>query len=334
MTCQRRDSRSLFVSEETNEDAISSGAAGFLNTSTSTDCSGAVTRCKGEEDRSDRRLGPEVVMSLMAFDVFSKPSGLCHSLHTPVAPNTLSGLGHDYSCHEVFIIKESVMAGQSRGRGQTEEEDEVSTDSAGRRHDSQGRFASHSDDSDDQDSNSGSNGGRASRNQRGSQSRSTTERDGQGRFSSDDDDDNGNSSSTMRRQGQQSRTQGSSNHTSGESRDRDSQGRFSSDEDGGNGRGNGRGQRASGQSSSSSQGSTRLLSRAVRVLNEIETRLHELREELSQEQGSSSSPRSRSRSSSQYDDDDSDEDSEPVHGGQGRVKNPETDGRLKQNRDD
>ena len=53
-----------------------------------------------------------------------------------------------------------------------------------------------------------------------------------------------------------------------------------------------RGRSETGGSSNSSQnrsGNRSVISRAVRVLNEIETRLHELREELQDEQGGSSS---------------------------------------------
>jgi hypothetical protein len=59
----------------------------------------------------------------------------------------------------------------------------------------------------------------------------------------------------------------------------------------------------------------RVLSRAVRVLNEIEARIHELREEL-EEQGRGSGGGGEGGGS-----------------GRGQVKHPETDGRLKQNRD-
>jgi hypothetical protein len=58
------------------------------------------------------------------------------------------------------------------------------------------------------------------------------------------------------------------------------------------------------------------------VLNEIETRLHELREELQDEQGGSASMLSRQG------------DEESSSGSRGRVTHPENDRRLKQNRDD
>ena len=60
------------------------------------------------------------------------------------------------------------------------------------------------------------------------------------------------------------------------------------------------------------------MSRAARVLAGIESRIHELREELEGQDG-----RGGGRGS--------DEDGS---GGRGRVVNPETDRRLKQNRDD
>jgi hypothetical protein len=73
-----------------------------------------------------------------------------------------------------------------------------------------------------------------------------------------------------------------------------------------------------------------VISRAVRVLNEIETRLHELREELQDEQGGlSSQSRGSSRTSHREDDDD-----DTSNGSRGRVLHPESDRRLKQNRDD
>jgi hypothetical protein len=58
------------------------------------------------------------------------------------------------------------------------------------------------------------------------------------------------------------------------------------------------------------------------VLNEIESRLHELREELQDEQGGSTSMRSRQG------------DEEGTSGSRGRVTHPENDRRLKQNRDE
>jgi len=81
----------------------------------------------------------------------------------------------------------------------------------------------------------------------------------------------------------------------------------------------------------------RILSRAVRVLNEIESRLHELREELEEQTGGQSgsrSSRSRSSKSSDSEEGEEGEEDEAEAGGQGQVKHPETDRRLKQNRDD
>ena len=75
----------------------------------------------------------------------------------------------------------------------------------------------------------------------------------------------------------------------------------------------------------------RAMTKVLRVLNEIEHRVHELREELAEQTGTSlddaTPTRGRSRSTQQDDDD-------TESNGQGRVKNPESDGRLKQNRDD
>lgn len=91
------------------------------------------------------------------------------------------------------------------------------------------------------------------------------------------------------------------------------------------------------QGKGGSQGSKGVISRAIRVLNEIESRIEELKQELEEQSGSgsgsstqvsrSSGGRGNSRSSSNEDDEDE------TPGGQGRVKHPETDGRLKQNRD-
>ena len=86
----------------------------------------------------------------------------------------------------------------------------------------------------------------------------------------------------------------------------------------------------------------RVMNRAVRVLNEIETRIHELREELEEKFGGDAPPAAGTRRAAgssaggksragEADHDEEDGDSQ-AHG-QGRVKNPETDGRLKQNRD-
>ena len=76
----------------------------------------------------------------------------------------------------------------------------------------------------------------------------------------------------------------------------------------------------------------RAMTKVMRVLNEIEHRIHELREELAEQTGTSidETPGTRSRSRAGHDDEGDDTESN----GQGRVKNPETDGRLKQNRDD
>jgi hypothetical protein len=78
-------------------------------------------------------------------------------------------------------------------------------------------------------------------------------------------------------------------------RKHDSRGRFisggseSENEGGGNGRGgNGRGSRR-GRSGSQGQGTSRVISRAVRVLDEIESRIAELREELERQSSGSRS---------------------------------------------
>ncbi|HEX4614258.1 MAG TPA: hypothetical protein VH092_39185 [Urbifossiella sp.] len=100
-------------------------------------------------------------------------------------------------------------------------------------------------------------------------------------------------------------------------RKHDSRGRFASDDESEGGQG-GRSQGQSGirggRSSAGGTAQKRVISRAVRVLDEIEARIHELREEL-EAQGSSGGEEGGSG------------------GGRGQVRNPETDGRLKQNRD-
>jgi hypothetical protein len=132
------------------------------------------------------------------------------------------------------------------------------------------------------------------------------------------------------------RTQDEEETTDAAGRKHDGRGRFASDEESEGGRGgqNGRSQGSNGQTSQSGSGSQsgggskggrgaqggqnggaqkRVLSRAVRVLNEIEARIHELREELEEQGGSGEEGGSGS--------------------GRGQVKHPETDGRLKQNRE-
>jgi hypothetical protein len=218
----------------------------------------------------------------------------------------------------------SKMMATQTGRKNEEE----TLDDTGRRHDSQGRFVSEDDEQ----------GSRGRGGQGGRGRAQSGERDSQGRFASDDSDEDteeeGNGRGQSRSQGSRSQDgSGGGNRRNGsESRERDSQGRFSSDdeENGEEIRSGGRGQ-SSGQASSKPGGSggTRVITRAIRVLNEIETRLHELREELEEERGGSSSgSRSGSRSSSRDDDDGSSGE------GRGRVLHPETDRRLKQNRDD
>ena len=105
---------------------------------------------------------------------------------------------------------------------------------------------------------------------------------------------------------------------------------------------------AAGKSGSQSGNQTpasqkRAMTKVLRVLNEIEHRIHELREELAEQtgqsleelSGNSSRSRSRSNQSGQSQTSESDEHDDDVEAnGQGRVKHPETDGRLKQNRDD
>jgi len=71
-----------------------------------------------------------------------------------------------------------------------------------------------------------------------------------------------------------------------------------------------------------------VISRTIRVLDEIESRLQELREEL--EESESSSQRSGGSRASNRDDDDEESSGE----GRGRVLHPETDRRLKRNQDD
>ncbi len=87
--------------------------------------------------------------------------------------------------------------------------------------------------------------------------------------------------------------------------------------------------RSGGQSRAGGSGAAqkRVISKALRVLDEIEHRIHELREELAQQSGESAGTQARGRQ-----DDAEDGDDTRSHG-QGRVKHPETDGRLKQNRD-
>ncbi len=122
------------------------------------------------------------------------------------------------------------------------------------------------------------------------------------------------------------RTQDEEDTTDSAGRKHDGRGRFTSDDEseGSQGGQNGRSQ-ASGQNSRGGRaaqggrggqnegGQKRVLSRAARVLNEIEARIHELREELEEQSGSGGEGGSGS--------------------GRGQVKHPETDGRLKQNRD-
>ena len=74
----------------------------------------------------------------------------------------------------------------------------------------------------------------------------------------------------------------------------------------------------------------RVINRAVRVLDEIESRIHELREEL--EQGGVSTGRGgKAKADETTDAHDEAGDHEPH--AQGRVKNPETDKRVKANKD-
>ena len=83
------------------------------------------------------------------------------------------------------------------------------------------------------------------------------------------------------------------------------------------------------------------MTRAVRVLNEIETRIHELREELEHQAGSQSGgsnnggsqSRSSGKSSKSSGDDEENGDEEYGHT-KGAVRHPESDRRLKANRDD
>lgn len=122
--------------------------------------------------------------------------------------------------------------------------------------------------------------------------------------------------------------------TDDQGRQHDSRGRFTSGGDNDNSERSTSTEtaRGSGTSGGKAQQAQRVISRAVRVLDEIESRISELREEL-EEQGHGGG-RSSSRSSGSHYRAEEDEDEEVTSGGQGRVKNPATDGRLKNNRDD
>ena len=118
------------------------------------------------------------------------------------------------------------------------------------------------------------------------------------------------------------RSQDDEETTDAAGRKHDGRGRFSSGEESEGGRGgqNGRSQgneqaARGGQSGQGGASQKRVISRAVRVLNEIEARLHELREELEAQGGESGGGANGNGM------------------GRGQVKHPETDGRLKQNRD-
>jgi len=191
------------------------------------------------------------------------------------------------------------MATQTRGRT----DDDEMVDEAGRRHDSRGRFVS------DEGNDRGSDSGRSGESKRNG-SAGGRERDDRGRFESSDEDDD------SRGRSRQEASRGGS-----QDRERDDQGRFRSEDEGE--------ERSSrGRRGGRSRGG--VISRAIRVLDEIESRLHELREELEEEGGGSEAGGRGSRSSRR----DRDDEDDSSGGGRGRVLHPESDRRLKQNRDD
>lgn len=190
----------------------------------------------------------------------------------------------------------TTMATQTRRKT----DDDETTDEYGRHHDSHGRFTSTEGEGGNRGRN-GSNSGRSQSNGGRGSSASSRDRDERGRFESDDDQEEDEGGVQGRRASSDRSTQHHGMSEAG--------GKFSS--------------------SQNRIGNRGVISRAVRVLNEIETRLHELREELQDEQGGSSShSRGGSRASQREDDDDN------SSGSRGRLTHPESDRRLKQNRDD
>ena len=151
---------------------------------------------------------------------------------------------------------------------------------------------------------------RRSQHDENDQTESTGRRqDSRGRFvaAGDDDHDEGTNGSSDQNRGAAGATEAAS--------------RGGRNSHGGQGGSQPAGGTATQPGTSRGSGSKQVISRAVRVLREIETRIHELYEELEHQSGGTGSTGSQSGG----------EDVEQGH--QGRVKHPESDRRLKQNRD-